>query len=354
MPYEIDFLPVGESNGDAICMRYGPIGGPYTIHVVDGGFVGTGDILVDHIITYYGDPAHIDHVVLSHADQDHAGGLVAVLEHFSVGCLWMNRPWLYAQELIDRFHGNYTVPGLQKRIREMNPHLVALEEIALRRGFPIKDAFAGSRIGSFYVLAPRKQTYIDLLPDFTRTPDAKPLEYKGLAGALQKMVEGVKSWFETWDDEKLSNFPPETSASNESSVVQMGIVDDERLVLTADAGPRALAEAAEVAQILNIAGRPRFFQIPHHGSRRNVTPAVLDQWLGPKVPMGTPNTGTAFCSVGSNKPEYPRKRVKNAFLRRGYGVFSSRTSWICHHSGMPPRIGMYGLTSEIFETTYEE
>lgn len=354
MPYEIDFLPVGDSNGDAICIRYGSAGGPYTIHVVDGGFVGTGDALVDHIVTYYGDPSHIDNVILSHADQDHAGGLAAVLENFTVGCLWMNRPWLYAQELIDRFHGNYTVQGLQKRIREMNPHLVALEDIAIRRGFPIRDVFAGNQIGAFLVLAPKRETYIGLLPDFTRTPDAKPLEYKGLAGAFQRMVEGVKSWFETWDDEKLSNFPPETSASNESSVVQMGVIDGEKLVLTADAGPKALAEAADVARILGVAGRPRFFQIPHHGSRRNVTPAILDQWLGPKLPLGTPTTGIAFCSVGSNKPEYPRKRVKNAFLRRGFGVFSSRTAWICHHKNMPARMGMYDLTSEPFETTYEE
>jgi beta-lactamase superfamily II metal-dependent hydrolase len=354
MPYEIDFLPVGNSNGDAICLRYGPTGGPYTIHVVDGGYVDTGDAIVQHLREFYGNPSHIDHVVLTHADKDHAGGLAAVLENYTIGCLWMNRPWLYAEEQIDRFHGNYTVQGLQKRIREMNPHLANLEEIATRRGFMIRDAFAGNQIGEFRVLAPRMETYIDLLPDFSRTPDAKPLEQKGLLGALQKVVEGVKSWFESWDDEKLSDYPPETTASNESSIVQMGLIDGDRLVLTADSGPKALSEAADTAEILNIAGRPLFFQIPHHGSRRNVTPTVLNRWLGPKLPMGSAVVGAAFCSVGTNKPEYPRKRVKNAFLRRGYGVFSCRDGWISYHKNMPARAGMQSIYSEPFENTYEE
>ncbi len=117
MGYELDFLPVGDSNGDAICIRYGTPGA-YKIHVVDGGYVDTGQIVVDHIKMYYGSPTFIDNVVLSHADRDHAGGLKAVLESFNVGALWMNRPWLYCGEIINNFHGNYTVEGLRKKIRD--------------------------------------------------------------------------------------------------------------------------------------------------------------------------------------------------------------------------------------------
>lgn len=45
-------------------------------------------------------------LVLSHADNDHACGLVGVLEKSDVKNLWMNRPWLYAPQIIDQFHGN--------------------------------------------------------------------------------------------------------------------------------------------------------------------------------------------------------------------------------------------------------
>jgi hypothetical protein len=38
LPFEIDFLPVGKSSGDAILVRYGnPLSG-YTVHLTDGAY----------------------------------------------------------------------------------------------------------------------------------------------------------------------------------------------------------------------------------------------------------------------------------------------------------------------------
>jgi len=55
-------------------------------------------------------------------------------------------------------------------------------------------------------------------------------------------------------------------------------------------------------------------------------------WLGPKQFPGS-KVGTAFCSVGSNKNDYARGQVKNAFMRRGFEVYSTRTKWISHSFG---------------------
>lgn len=291
---------------------------------------------------------------MSHADRDHAGGLSEVLNRFDVGCLWMNRPWLYAEEIIDKFHGNYTVQGLRNAIRDEYPILVELEQLATQRGIEIREVFAGGQIGSFRVLAPLRSTYLNLIPEFDRTPDSKSAVGRGFMDLIREAAREVQSWFETWNDEKLSNNPPKTSASNESSVVQFGNIDEYRVLLTADAGPNALSEAADVAEHLGILAHPNFFQIPHHGSRRNLTPTVLNRWLGPVVPEGSSQTGVAFCSVGTNKPEYPRRRVRNAILRRGYGVFSSRVGWINQRNGFSPRPGMVDLISEPFEAHYEE
>ncbi|WP_377154971.1 hypothetical protein ACFJIX_22775 [Roseateles sp. UC29_93] len=101
--------------------------------------------------------------------------------------------------------------------------------------------------------------------------------------------------------------------------------------MTADVGPVGLSEAAAYAAALGLP-QPSFVQMPHHGSRHNVTPSVLDAWLGPRVPKGTV-VGTAFCSIGANKPDYPRGQVKNAFIRRGFKVFSTRTRWLSHYHG---------------------
>lgn len=335
MPYEVDFLPVGESNGDAIVVRYGDDANGYLLHVVDGGLIQTADTIIEHIEKYY-PGMYINHMVLSHADNDHACGLVGVLEHFTVKNLWMNRPWLYAEEALEHFHGNYTLQGLIDAIKEKHPYLVELERLAIEKGTLIHDAFQGAQIGKFTVLAPSRQRYIDMLPDLDKTPTS----YKADEGAtkptgiLTLLAEAAKKWMdESWNIETLSENPqPPTSASNEGCVVQYAELEAGRTVLlTADVGPVGLNEAADYAQYLGLS-RPKFVQVPHHGSRHNVTPSVLNRWLGSPL-NEEKKIGTAFCSVGSKQSDYPRGQVKNAFIRRGYKVYTTRTKWVSHYSG---------------------
>jgi glyoxylase-like metal-dependent hydrolase (beta-lactamase superfamily II) len=122
---ELDFLPVGDSNGDAICMQYSGDSGVY-VHVVDGAYAETGEKIVEHIREHYGRSYHVSHMVLSHADNDHACGLVEVMKRISVKHLWMNRPWLFADQTLPHFHGLFTRQGLIDRMRELHPYLVEL------------------------------------------------------------------------------------------------------------------------------------------------------------------------------------------------------------------------------------
>lgn len=337
MAHEIDFLPVGEnsSSGDAICLRYGSVATGFKIHVVDGGFRDTGETIVQHISAHYGAPTFIDHVVLSHADNDHAGGLIKVMETFHIGTLWMNRPWLYAEEIAKDFKYGWTSDGLRKKLRELYPTLVELEEIATRNRVEIKEAFQGAQIGDFYVLAPSRERFLTLVPQFDKTPAPLVAARSTLYGeAARALIQWVK---ETWTGETLSDRPEPTSASNESSVVQLGLVDGKELLLTADAGPGGLTEAADylVSRRYNKQGLS-FVQVPHHGSRRNVTPAVLNWWLGTPLPRKEDQPrGCAFCSAGKNDPNHPRHKVANAFTRRGYPVISTKGSGKQHHHELP-------------------
>jgi hypothetical protein len=244
----------------------------------------------------------------------HATGLVEVMKRISVAHLWMNRPWLFAAETLQHFHGLFTLQGLIDRMRKLHPYLVELEDEAKKQGTQIHDVFQGTQIGKWTVLAPSRDRYIRLIPDLDKTPDRKEAA-DTLSGFLAEALRKARDkLYESWDIETLSNNPDPTSASNETSVVQFAELDGKRLLLTADVGPEGLQEAANYAASIGRLQRPHMIQIPHHGSRRNVTPYILNQWLGGKVNRGT-SVGSAIASIGDNKDEYPRGQVTNAFLR---------------------------------------
>ena len=356
MPYVIDFFPVGTkaSSGDAIALRYGSPAYGYTTHIVDGGYADTAPGLIEHVRSSYGS-SKVDHVVLTHADGDHAAGLVEVLETLDVQALWMNRPWLYASEIIHQFHGNWTIDGLVRHLREKYPTLVTLESIAHRRRIPIYEVFQRAEIGAFMVLAPSRERYLALLPDFDKTPERKTTADNGTRafGLLIGAAKAVIRWVaESWQGETLSENPDPTSASNESSVVQMATIDGHQLVLTGDVGPAGLHEAANFLERLGVSLRPQLFQVPHHGSRRNVTPSALNRWLGPMKPQGQSVSGYAFCSAARLDEDHPKKKVTNAFTRRGYEVYVTRGRNIWLQSDMGRTTG--GLIPEPFSTRVEE
>jgi beta-lactamase superfamily II metal-dependent hydrolase len=274
MGIAVEFLPVGDSDGDAILIKYGDQTG-YRLNLVDGGYAQNGESVIEHIERHYGRDVIINNMVVSHADNDHVAGLIPVFERFKVGALWMNRPWLYAEQVIHQFHRNWTMQGWIADVRSSHEYLVELEAMARARGMEPKPVFQGAQVGPFRILAPTPQRYISLIPHLDKTPppyrsDLQPRSYAAQALGL---LERVK---ETLNVETLDPTPPATSHSNETSVVQLGTYDGHTVLLTADVGPDGLIEAAQYAYNNGILTAPDLVQIPHQGSRRNVTPAVLN------------------------------------------------------------------------------
>jgi beta-lactamase superfamily II metal-dependent hydrolase len=349
MPVSVEFLPVGDSNGDAIIVTYGEPNG-FWLTLVDGGYSQLGEQVIEHIESHYGHDVTINNMVVSHADNDHASGLIPVFERFRVETLWMNRPWLYANEVIHNFHGNWTLQGWIDHVRSNHEYLVELEAMARARGMEPQETFQGTYIGPFLVLAPSRERYVSLIPELDKTPPPYRSETVGrsLIEAARNVLDRVK---ETLQIETLDQNPPATSASNETSIVQLGTYDSRKILLTADVGPDGLLEAARYAHALGLLAPPDLVQIPHQGSRRNVTPQVLNAWLG-QPNAGNPERGNAYVMVGSNKSEHPRKKVKNAFIRRGYPVFVGRTGWMRMNWGFDKR-GI-ALTPEPFSSDVED
>lgn len=115
------------------------------------------------------------------------------------------------------------------------------------------------------------------------------------------------------------------------------------VLLTADGGKLALSCAISAMKSLKIdVSNIDIFQVPHHGSVQNITPAILNAIMGVPVPEST----CLFCkksiaSVSANADEeHPADAVRNAILQRG-SRFCTTAGTIKHFScgAVPPRKG---------------
>ena len=84
------------------------------------------------------------------------------------------------------------------------------------------------------------------------------------------------------------------------------------------------------------------FQIPHHGSRRNLSTKILGRWLGPTM-AGCPTAGgesfTAIVSAGEDDEDHLRKSVLRGFIHRGGAVKSTNGKAIRTSHNAPERKG---------------
>lgn len=377
MAYEIDYIGVkadkATKDADAICLRWKtgialngmPI---YKVGVIDGGFEAHGNAMIAHMNQYYFDDAEgvkskekktIDFVVVTHPDQDHAIGLKQVLKAFDVKKIYMNRPWLYVDELFDKVNdGRITKQSLRERLRNNYETIADIENIAEENKIPIYEAFEGTYVeNEILILSPEKQFYLDLLVESEKTPlqEQAAFNQDGLFGRIANAVKAyIVNKFEDWDIETLRE-NEETSAENETSVVLRGLVEGDGFLLTGDAGIRALNKAIDYMEQIgeDVISEISFYQIPHHGGRHNVSPSLLDRMVGQRVKKGATRNKTAYASVAEGS-DHPLKMVTNAYIRRGVSTYETYGNTICHHCGQMPKRGWTQLKMIEFADYVEE
>ena len=351
MPYEIEFIGVGsevKKDADAICFRWldhrDYWNAVYKIGVFDGGFEAHGKKMVEHMNQYYFNSSDyydkvIDCVFVSHSDQDHVIGIKTILENFKVKNLYMNRPWLYLDDLYDKVNdGRITKESLRKELRETYEAIADIEDMALERGVYIHEAFQGEKIcDKLLIASPSKQFYLDLIVESAKTP------LENNKTPLSMLYKGIKNYgyslSETWNDELLRE-DAETSAENETSIILRGSIDtNDGFLLVGDAGIRALNKAMDYLDSIGEDVRYSIsnYQIPHHGSRHNINPSTLNRMIGAKVAEGVTIEKYAVASVAKYS-DHPRKMVTNAYIRRGVKTFKTDGEVIRHvHGNMPDR-----------------
>jgi beta-lactamase superfamily II metal-dependent hydrolase len=342
----MDVRAVGENSnsGDCIVVRFGNLHGDrtdYKLVLVDGGYADDGKAAVEFIKTEFGTD-HFDLIVSTHPDSDHINGIKAILEDESVtvGMLWMHTPWYHNQELSLALAGSLASSvHLSEKQKASLSTAQQVEAIANERGIPLREPFAGNAFGDSYgsitVLSPSEIFYESLVEELNERHATITANATESGGILKSAIALAKKLLERWDIETLTD-PKEnaTSPRNNSSTVLLIRVETgseflpelTSVLLTADAGTPALESALAFADAHDIdLTTCRVQQVPHHGSRRNIGPTVLDELVGPKLASKGTTHMSVFVSCSKENPEnkHPNPRVTNAYLRRGAEVYST-------------------------------
>jgi beta-lactamase superfamily II metal-dependent hydrolase len=318
--YDVDFLPVGDTgqSGDAIALRFTRADNDQLAHViVDAGFQDDGEAMVQHVLRWY-QTTEIDLAIVTHPDRDHMGGMATVLEELNVAVL--------AVHLIGQ-HGGSSLAAAG-RVNE-------LVQVARRRGTRVVEPFTGdTAFGGLTILGPDPDWYDDLVAEQVAEEAAE---------AGRRAPPRVRTALRAASDRVATFLPveipfddgPGTNPRNNTSVITLLELDRGRLLLTGDAGVSALERAWDWLELNGSdTGPPTFIQIPHAGSRRNASSAILNRILGS---TNQPETRTAFVSVASQSVKHPSPRVINAYIRRGCGWRETRGKHLHHFTDAPLR-----------------
>jgi beta-lactamase superfamily II metal-dependent hydrolase len=248
---------------------------------------------------------HLNAVVCTHPHDDHAGGLLELLQDDSleVGNAYLHLPHKHTdiskvRQALAKARGLREASVIEKSLQTSFDLVSILNE----RGIPIYEPFTGTEIEFLTVVGPTQAYYEDLVDEFQDSDKIQAISTKETTWDLENAL--IKSGL--LSASLLAN--PETTPENDSSAILATACGQSIYLFTADAGAPALKRAAADYKLEDLC----WMQIPHHGSRHNITEDLIAHF----------NPGSAWVSAkGSIK--HPRKCVVNAFKKAGALVYST-------------------------------
>lgn len=364
MSFELDIRAVGTgtTSGDAIAIRYGNFNGDpraQRVIVIDGGFQENGEDLVELIQDVYG-AKRVDLVVCTHPHDDHVNGLHEIFDKLEVGQFWMHRPWEHADSVAAYVREKrITTQKFSARLQRSLENAYALEQLAIKKGVTPIEPFAGEVFDNrLFVIGPSKDYYETLVCEFGEATTLTGT-FAEFVGAVPKSVSALRRRIsEALEGQEQLVEPAEgdvNARNNSSAIIVARLGDNADALLTADAGVPALTRAADHAEQGNYRLQPniKYFQVPHHGSKRNLGPSILNRIIGPANAVSKKQ---AFVSASKEwDKKHPSNRVTNALARRGAKVHATQGQALVYHSAdVPVRAGWKTAVPIPFIADYDE
>jgi glyoxylase-like metal-dependent hydrolase (beta-lactamase superfamily II) len=283
--------------GDCLILAYGSATSPHHM-LIDGGPHHVYENHLQPVLDGLDDAQTVlDHVVLSHIDEDHVVGLLDLLkalqwqrargrpEPVAIGALWHNSfSRLLGEDVERRFD---RLMGTAAPVRGL---------------MPLTDR-TGRSVGQGHKLTEAAESLaIVINPEFTpshfasldEAPEALHLEnvHLRLIGPGETRLEKLRGiWFDWLEEQRKKLSVPDRAAAeraaadaddsvpNLSSIMFLVKADDKSMLFTGDGLYSDILEGLEEAGLLDDKQSIHLdvLKVPHHGSNRNVSPGFFEK-----------------------------------------------------------------------------
>lgn len=284
----IEMLPA--AHGDALWIEYGEAANPCRV-LIDGGPDHTYESLRWRIVDLPKSARHFELLIITHVDCDHIEGIIKLLQDDDLGCtfgdIWFN-DWKQIEHLPNRAdlkpalgptHGEFLGALIEERSNQKwnDPWSGDLIWVPPGRNLPRHTLPGGLELtllspGLDELEALRKE-WDKVVRDAGFAPGDKDAALEQLA--KQKRLRPPE---ERLGDEEVAK-SMDNSEANGSSIAVLAEFDGKRLLLAGDAFPVRLRESLDAW--LQETGESKVkldaFKLPHHGSKKNTTPQLLQR-----------------------------------------------------------------------------
>ncbi|HAS6548640.1 TPA: MBL fold metallo-hydrolase [Vibrio parahaemolyticus] len=298
MTGNIELTTLTDSNADSFLLKLLGTSGHKHI-LIDGGFKGDGRKALKLIEKILEEGGKIDLVILTHVDQDHVNGLLALFESDSVnsgsvGKVVFNVP--HSEAEIKVIKEKSTQCGYQ----EGN----TLLGLIISKGIKLVQAHQGCK------LKIDENVVIDIL-----SPTKEALEVNH------------DNWRETnighdEDEEYDKNtlltkkYKEDDKPQNLSSIVCLITCDEEKMLFCGDSVPSQILSADIECTPVTL------FKVPHHGSKYNISQELLDKF--PAVKYLIPGNRSSYPNYYTVALIEENAKQSDVFVPKGSWVHSKR------------------------------